>query len=232
MRFEIKKMKYQGIFLAALTGVLTLIIVVSSITNTIKDATPPVEDIPADSNNSGEVEDNLNVETNDFGPSGNSGGSGGSSGGHTHNWVRGGTVEPTCEEEGYDLSTCSCKEEKKTNTKPALGHDWGEWSLVPAEEEGEEEYMVRVCQRCEKVEKKTEQAVTPPAGGEGETPDGEQCGEGGTTPDGGDSTNPDGTNPDGSNPDGGDTENGGGTEPDGGNGDGNGDGSGDGQSNQ
>ena len=229
MRFEIKKMKYQGIFLAALTGVLTLIIVVSSITNTIKDTTPPVEDIPADSNNSGEVDDNLNVETNDFGSSGSSGGSGGSSGGHTHNWVRGGTVEPTCEEEGYDLSTCSCKEEKKTNTKPALGHDWGEWSLVPAEEEGEEEYMVRVCQRCEKVEKKTEQAVTPPEGGD--TGDGEI-----TNPDGGNGDgNGDGsgdTTPDGEGGNGGDPENGGGTEPDGGNGDGNGDGSGDGQSNQ
>ncbi len=200
MRFDIKKMKYQGIFLAVLTGVLAIILVVSSVTNNIKDTPPPVVETPADSDNVGQPEDNLNVETNDFtssGGSGSSGSSGGSSSsGHTHNWIRGGTVEPTCEEAGYDRSTCHCGEEKKSNEKAALGHEWGEWSLVPAEEEGEEAYMIRVCQRCEKEEKKTEQDTTPPAGGDGTTPDGEQGGEDETNPDDGDGSgdgNGDGT---------------------------------------
>ena len=42
---------------------------------------------------------------------------------HTHNWKEKSRVEPTCTKDGYAVYTCSCGA-RKTETLPALGHDW------------------------------------------------------------------------------------------------------------
>ncbi len=44
---------------------------------------------------------------------------------HTHNWKEKSRVEPTCTKDGYAVYTCSCGQ-RKTETLPALGHDWAE----------------------------------------------------------------------------------------------------------
>lgn len=62
------------------------------------------------------------------------------------------TTEPTCTEEGVKTYTCS-NGETRTETIPALGHNFGEWSNwtttreVAYDHDGEKEHT-RTCTRC------------------------------------------------------------------------------------
>ena len=49
--------------------------------------------------------------------------------GHTHDWKERSRTEPSCTKEGSVTYTCSCGE-KRTETLPALGHDWDEGTIV------------------------------------------------------------------------------------------------------
>lgn len=58
------------------------------------------------------------------------------------------TVSATCAKPGYDEYVCSvCKCTDKQNVTPALGHDWGDWSIVSYPTETEDGLQERFCQR-------------------------------------------------------------------------------------
>lgn len=62
---------------------------------------------------------------------------------HDHNYVAVTTVSPTCTEAGVETLTCSvCGKTNGTSVLAALGHDWGEWTVVDADTEQ------RICTRC------------------------------------------------------------------------------------
>ena len=65
-------------------------------------------------------------------------------------------VPPTCTEPGYTLYTCEdCGDSCRDNEIPALGHNWGEWTVkIPAtnQKEGVE---IRTCTRCGETESRT-----------------------------------------------------------------------------
>ena len=69
-------------------------------------------------------------------------------------------TEPTCTERGYTTHTCSrCGDSYVDSYVPALGHDWGEWTVTKAPtctEAGEES---RTCSRCNETEKRTTEAT-------------------------------------------------------------------------
>lgn len=66
-----------------------------------------------------------------------------------HKWGDLPTVEPACEEGGYDIKECSvCHETEKSNFKDALGHKVDNWGITKPEtctEDGEE---TGKCARC------------------------------------------------------------------------------------
>lgn len=67
---------------------------------------------------------------------------------HTHTWVAGTPVAPTCTEKGYTPYTCSeCGETKQADEKDALGHDWVAGTPVDptCSEKG---YTPYTCSRC------------------------------------------------------------------------------------
>ena len=60
-------------------------------------------------------------------------------------------IPPTCTEEGYTIIYCSrCGEiiKDKTDIKPALGHDWGEWVVTRQPTATEYGRKQMVCKRC------------------------------------------------------------------------------------
>ena len=66
-------------------------------------------------------------------------------------------VEPTCTTEGYTVELCACGAELPETKKdiiPALGHKFGEWTVVKEATEKEEGLKERVCLTC--GEKETE----------------------------------------------------------------------------
>ena len=68
-----------------------------------------------------------------------------------HQWeLTGNVVDPTCEEDGYEIAKCAvCGEEKKTpNGVPATGHDWVEEKTV-APTCVDDGYVVKKCSVCD-----------------------------------------------------------------------------------
>ena len=62
------------------------------------------------------------------------------------------TVEPTCTEDGYTLTTCKregCNLHEVTDTVPALGHDW----VLTEEGANNGEYDLYTCSRCHETKK-------------------------------------------------------------------------------
>ena len=69
-------------------------------------------------------------------------------------------VEPTCTEDGYTLYTCSnCGDEYKDDFVPALGHDFGEWSVTTAPTCTKNGESSRKCSRCQHTETRIEFAT-------------------------------------------------------------------------
>lgn len=85
------------------------------------------------------------------------------------------TVKPTCTKGGYELHECmgflgndvgapQCAEILKTNEVPALGHDWGKWTVTTQPTQNSEGVETRTCSRCnEKETRKIDKLPTEPA---------------------------------------------------------------------
>ena len=61
------------------------------------------------------------------------------------------TTEPTCTTEGVKTYTCS-NGETRTETIPALGHDFGEWEITKSPTCTEKGSKTRKCSRCDETE--------------------------------------------------------------------------------
>ena len=91
---------------------------------------------------------------------------------HPHELKKVERKEPTCTEPGLKEGVCSVCGEKATEEIPALGHSFGEWTVVKEATETEEGLKERTCSVCgeketqvipklEKEEPATEDANTP-----------------------------------------------------------------------
>lgn len=173
MKFNIKEMKFQAIFLGCVAALLAIIITVSYFIG----RTPTVEpeaDIPAQStqntpqsggnpnnqqnptpgtNNNASNQEN-NSENNSAQAPTDSNNENASNEDlkkeeeHTHSWNLT-TTEPTCTESGYTLKSCECGETEKINEKVALGHKMGEWKTETEPTTTSTGLKVRSCERCE-----------------------------------------------------------------------------------
>ncbi|MCH5324199.1 MAG: leucine-rich repeat protein [Eubacterium sp.] len=77
--------------------------------------------------------------------------------------VRENGYDATCTGYGsyYLITRCELCDKiirRKTVTKPALGHDWGEWNIISEATETESGERQHICKRCDKIEK----IITPP----------------------------------------------------------------------
>ncbi len=177
MRFNIKEMKKQGIFLGILAGVLAVIILVSSITSNIKTA-PTSDETPTSSENGGADNEAVDNTTQNDSHANNTENTNNKDNTdktetvvHKHNWIRGNTVAPTCKEGGYTINTCSCGESKPTNEKAALGHKFGEWTVKTEPTETADGLKERVCEICKELEQEKIDKLTSDNSGEEEIPD-------------------------------------------------------------
>ena len=66
--------------------------------------------------------------------------------------IKGDTLSPTCDTLGYTMYYCKCGRSDIQNYKSALGHKYGEATVVAAtcEEDG---WTERTCSRCKLIEK-------------------------------------------------------------------------------
>lgn len=69
---------------------------------------------------------------------------------HSHDYHLAETVEPDCENDGYQFYQCSCGDGYSTPI-PATGHSWSDW-LPDEEQPGQEK---RVCSRCGQEESRS-----------------------------------------------------------------------------
>ena len=70
-----------------------------------------------------------------------------SSNAHQHNYSEK-VVAPTCTETGYTIHICSCGEQYTDNAVSALGHEWGNWTIVQEATSVSNGVRQRVCSRC------------------------------------------------------------------------------------
>ena len=95
-----------------------------------------------------------------------------------HTWTETSTTPATCTMPGSKLFTCSKCQQTKTETVPALGHDWQVKQSVTTEYDDtgqlvQEGYTIFECSRCHEQYKSTDGTV-PPGGGSGTDPGGEE----------------------------------------------------------
>ena len=66
--------------------------------------------------------------------------------------IKGDTLSPTCDTLGYTMYYCECGRVDIQNYEPALGHEYGEATVVAAtcDTDG---YTERICSRCNKAER-------------------------------------------------------------------------------
>ena len=64
-------------------------------------------------------------------------------------------VDPTCTEAGLKTVKCSRCDETKETVIRALGHDWGEWTVVTQPQPGVPGQDQRVCSRCGETQYRT-----------------------------------------------------------------------------
>lgn len=75
---------------------------------------------------------------------------------HEHNYnilVKNSKVDPKCTEPGSKVMQCSCGETKKEEI-PALGHKWGNWTVIESEKVENKIKKSRTCSQCKTVETK------------------------------------------------------------------------------
>lgn len=95
-----------------------------------------------------------------------------------HTWTETSTTPATCTLPGSKLSTCSKCQQTKTETIPALGHNWQVKQTVTTQyDEGgnltQQGYTIFECSRCHEQYKSTDGTI-PPGGGSGTDPGGEE----------------------------------------------------------
>jgi hypothetical protein len=63
--------------------------------------------------------------------------------------IRSTVYDPTCTGEGYTIEWCTrCHHRKKTDIKPALGHDWGDWVITRQPTTALYGRKQAICKRC------------------------------------------------------------------------------------
>lgn len=95
-----------------------------------------------------------------------------------HDWQKGEATVPTCTIPGKASYVCSKCQQTKTETLPALGHNWQVKQTVTTQydEEGnltQQGYTIFECSRCHEQYKSSDGTV-PPGGGSGTDPGGEE----------------------------------------------------------
>lgn len=68
--------------------------------------------------------------------------------GHSHNFVKGDTVNATCTEKGYTLYKCECGESEKRDETEALGHSYGAWLVTKEPTTSQKGTREKTCTRC------------------------------------------------------------------------------------
>lgn len=83
---------------------------------------------------------------------------------HTHDFsVLVETVERTCEAKGYTEYKCTgCDEKEKRDYTDALDHNWGAWEVKQPATEETEGLEERTCSRCQQIETRSIDKLTPP----------------------------------------------------------------------
>ena len=99
-----------------------------------------------------------------------------------HDWQEASGTDPTCTLPGKVTLSCAKCQQTKTETLPALGHDWQVKQTVTTQydEEGnltQQGYTIFECSRCHEQYKSPDGTI-PPGGGSGTDPGGEEEDEG------------------------------------------------------
>ena len=81
---------------------------------------------------------------------------------HTHSYTSS-KVASTCTNKGYTLHKCSCGKSYTDNETAALGHSWGDWTVVTQPTTQQEGSESRSCWRCGAVESRAIPKLEPPA---------------------------------------------------------------------
>lgn len=81
---------------------------------------------------------------------------------HTHSYTST-KVAATCTKGGYTLHKCSCGSSYTTDETAALGHSWGNWTVVTQPTTQQEGKQTRTCSRCGATESQSIPKVEAPA---------------------------------------------------------------------
>ena len=81
---------------------------------------------------------------------------------HTHSYTSS-KVASTCTNKGYTLHKCSCGKSYTDNETAALGHSWGDWTVVTQPTTQQEGKQTRTCSRCGATESQSIPKVEAPA---------------------------------------------------------------------
>jgi len=96
----------------------------------------------------------------------------------SHNWTETSTTPATCTVPGSKVLTCSLCSQTKTETVPALGHNWQVKQTVTTQYDDtgqltQQGYTIFECSRCHE-QYKSEDGALPPGGGSGTDPGGDE----------------------------------------------------------
>lgn len=81
---------------------------------------------------------------------------------HTHSYTST-EVVATCTNKGYTLHKCSCGSSYTSDETAALGHSWGNWTVVTQPTTQQEGKQTRTCSRCGATESQSIPKVEAPA---------------------------------------------------------------------
>lgn len=81
---------------------------------------------------------------------------------HTHSYTST-KVAATCTNKGYTLHKCSCGSSYTTDETAALGHSWGDWTVVTQPTTQQEGKQTRTCSRCGATDSQSIPKVEAPA---------------------------------------------------------------------
>ena len=81
---------------------------------------------------------------------------------HTHSYTST-KVAATCTSKGYTLHKCSCGSSYTSDETAALGHSWGNWTVVTQPTTQQEGKQTRTCSRCGATDSQSIPKVEAPA---------------------------------------------------------------------